>query len=126
MNNLKCRVWNEKIKRSYPYLSGMMYWEKITQNQYLKKVFVERKCPLMLFTGSKDIAGVDAYEEDIGILGQYTCILKYSVLEGRFWWTDIISNQWITGRPSDARLIGNRYDNPELLMNAHKLINEEL
>lgn len=68
-----------------------------------------------------DNTNKELYENDVGILGEYkgshgtfTCILKYDIKEMRFWWIDLISNQWISGRTTDAKLIGNIYENSQI------------
>lgn len=68
-----------------------------------------------------DNTNKEFYENDVGILGKYksshgtfTCILKYDIKESRFWWIDLISNQWISGRTTDAKLIGNIYENSQI------------
>ena len=70
-----------------------------------------------------DDTGEELYENDIGILGDYpgshgtfTCVLKFDEKNAHFNWIDVVSHQFITGRPSDARLIGNIYETPELLV----------
>ena len=75
-----------------------------------------------LFLGH-DNRGKEIYENDIGILGDYpgshgifTCVLKFDVKTAHFNWVDVVSHQIITGRPSDARLIGNIYETPEFLI----------
>ena len=69
-----------------------------------------------------DNRGKELYENDIGILGEYpgshgslTCVLKFDAKTAHFNWIESSSNQIITGRPSDARLIGNIYETPEYL-----------
>ena len=69
-----------------------------------------------------DNRGKELYENDIGTLGDYpgshgifTCVLKFDEKNANFNWIDVVSHQIITGRPSDARLIGNIYENPKFL-----------
>ena len=125
MREIKFRAWDEHIEAMVSPEdmqldgSGLVarYYQNcddeesiwVTDSISLKGII------LLQYTGLKDKNGVEVYEGDIGKFNGYICKLEWDEKAARFWWIDIITDQWILGRPSDAEVIGNIYENPELL-----------
>ena len=126
MEIVKFKAWDRKNKKWYlpphPFDSSiggsMMTFDG---RVYISGVYQDLE--LYQFTGQVK-HGIEIYEGAIGILGEYCCVLEYSVREARFWWIDVKTRQWITGRPSDAKIIGHIRDNPEVFMTSKELEEE--
>ncbi len=104
MRQLKFRVWTERAKEMYI-------------PDHIANDIDMGKYQVMQYTGllDKNGTGVEVYESDIGKLGEYICKLIWDELNAQFRWIDLNTGQWIQGRPSDAEVIGNIYENEELL-----------
>jgi hypothetical protein len=118
MNNdrFKFRVWNKRFNEYVPDNAIDDFWlDHHGQLRYfcgeqwkaesLGVNYIIEQC-----TGLKDRHGVLIFEGDIGMLGQYKCILKWSNRNAKFWWIDKETNQEILGRPSDSEIIGNIHE----------------
>lgn len=107
MRIIRFRAWDtEREIWVNPIHHDLYDFDEICENPRFK---------VMQFTGLPDRNGKDVWEGDIGRLGEYTCVLEWDDREARFWWLEVGSRQWITGRPSDAEIIGNCHEHPALL-----------
>lgn len=112
MREVKFRAWNNLDKKMVNHVHALPLFNNLLKSKYYN---------LMQYTGLKDINGVEIYEGDI-------------VEERRknsCWTADMVQNlevkfergKFIVGRNSDLhgsigvtyKVIGNKYENPELL-----------
>ena len=101
---LKFRLWNT-VRKDMNYDGGMqMLGNKLIQDEHNI---------LMQFTGLKDKQGKEIYEGDI-------VIFKNDICKIEFWMSEFIMRDKLGGGYSlyledDIEVIGNIYENPELL-----------
>jgi hypothetical protein len=129
MNNLrkiKFRVWIEAL---YPDETGMYYPDYVSwhsnKDGWIDKVYTPEfkfkedtcKFTLLQYTGCKSKSGVEIYEGDI--------VKRWSVEKPEFsrvfavmWQESVSGDGWNVGQPvtkNATEVIGNIYENPELL-----------
>lgn len=124
MRVIKFRAWDSENRQMLDvqelnfedcFYGGEMQIKTTMYNDY----FDYREMPLMQYTGLKDKNGKEIYEGDIVKLGTYTKgVVEYSNKYAQF---IIINTKTIEyeceplGDYEKIEVIGNRYDNPELL-----------
>lgn len=122
MREIKFRAWNKNLKKMYKI--GQITLEKGTWNyEPDNREYIGMSIPyqpsfvLMQYTGLKDKNGKEIYEGDIVTCGDKN--IKYLIewqdtgLKGRQW-----NNSSYIGLKywqKDLEVIGNEFDNPELL-----------
>jgi len=115
MNDFKAFI----LAEGGEFMTGMGVFKPL-KNFCWEKEDLEFK--LMQYTGLKDKNGKEIYEGDI--VKKYdkitqkwlTGIIKFQ--EGSFVWQSIKDKefiQWLTKYPAEWKVIGNRFENPELL-----------
>ena len=124
MREIKFRAWDTK-------LLTMDCWENLIDTQLLTDGFNGLDCLLMQYTGLKDKNGVEIYEGDIikdssnrlmtvewdRRVGTSRFIFRVintigHIKVGRF----INTHEWIMPDDNDIEVVGNIYQNPELLI----------
>lgn len=128
MREIKFRAWDKKIKEFHYFLTARcndVFW-------YMVKL---EKMPLMQYTGLKDKNGKDIYEGDITQVFDNRHVVKYGIARRDMasgwavdipcFYFDLISHEFkafpivknIKGRHDleDMEIIGNIYENPELV-----------
>lgn len=112
MREIKFRAW-DKIEEV------MLDWKSLTDTFFAHKcdtIFNDKSIILMQYTGLKDKNDVEIFEEDI--VEYYECsikeIEKVEFLHGCF--CPIGQSDWIdNNKIHDMKIIGNIYENPELI-----------
>ena len=113
MREIKFRCWVSSTK-------NMVEWKELEDHGDIYRLIKQPSAyPLMQFTGLKDINGVEIYEGDITAYEFNGKIVTGEVLYKR---DQFIINapfgaygKGIFGRASKPEVIGNIYENPELL-----------
>ena len=119
MRGIKFRAWFKSnggfmmndvglLPRDTPYEVSVI---QETQKQIIKDGL--DSIILMQFTGLKDKNGKEIYEGDIiftGILGDKNCQYPVTYKNGCFW-----VNEWLLKDSLSGEVIGDIYENPELL-----------
>ena len=111
---IKFRAWFERLNLMIP---DVPVWKNmhyhISDNPIMGYDFSE--CVLMQYTGLKDINGVEIYEGDIRQNGD---TLVYSNAWCRYGWKG--GGYFLDILLSSDEVIGNIYENPELLLNQNQ------
>ena len=119
MREIKFRAWDKKKNDWFDDDSGELYieldgninfgWSGEIMDDYTDRII------LMQYTGMKDVKGVEIYEGDILQSEHY---FKYKVVfKGDCWRCESLKNSGFKNRfiGRDLKVIGNIYENPELL-----------
>ena len=133
MREIKFRAWHNKKRKLFKIRSLFNLWDKnIWINEPYKKPtnklygYVGIDIDLMQYTGLKDKNGIDIYEGDILSLNgdihtvgyQNGCFLmiEETISDGK---TDPLF-EYFHEYETDLEVIGNIYENPELLEEKHE------
>jgi hypothetical protein len=112
----------EEIKFRYVYKSkeldnyefDFMSIEEIESGKFRKRGLFYFLLSRNLFIGSQDVAGKDIYKGDICDLGGCVCIIDF--INNGFYAVSVEEEEKYFGwNPSSIKVIGNIYQNPELL-----------
>ena len=129
MKDLKFRAWDKKKNDWFDDDDGELYielngkinfgWNGEVMDDYTNRII------LMQYTGLKDKNGVEIYEGDFLMAGDaYLGVIKYDSTRAQFIGKNIgetfQEDEYDTlytknGRFNSAKVIGNIYENPELL-----------
>ena len=118
MREIKLRVWEAISKRigavteihfgNNPYIRAEFHKKETPEERLLRAVFgVKAKHILMQYTGLKDKNGKEIYEGDIVQFLIHRKLVEWSQEEARFTCPGAVNGE----------VIGNIYENPELLEN---------
>lgn len=126
MREIKFRAWNKVFKRFVPvaclYFNESsnfigVYMGDETEEEWtaVRKEHLE----LMQYTGRKDMNDVEVWEGDIVAMdlleGRTFFKVIYSEDYARFCFRDIDNEDWFIGKNNSYFVVGNIYENPELL-----------
>jgi len=124
MREIKFRAWHKEAKQMYwfdvmegnhghgnGYIGMALFGETITKTIYRDNIVLVDpiQCEIMQFTGLTDKNGVEIYEGDF-LKTRYGTIFTYDNLVDYHLWDINNSNAF-----SEVEIIGNIYENPELL-----------
>jgi uncharacterized phage protein (TIGR01671 family) len=116
MNKIKFRFWDKEIDTYEGQEPVMRYWPSSPQEISLD-AWIKSDAPCMQFTGLLDRTGKEIYESDIlqPTDGRNTCVVKF--IDGCFirHWTSNNSSIPLKSGIELFEVIGNIYENPELL-----------
>jgi len=112
---LKFKVWDESLGMSEPFELGA---HRVVFNHHKTKTIsnIDLSMRFLQFTGLKDCEGNEIYEGDIVKCSNQLDNLLVSFCHGIFY----ASNKFVAGdvigyRPYNYTIVGNIYENPELL-----------
>lgn len=131
MRDIKFRAWNKKLKQFSPEYASFHFGEEsavifdVFNGNFDTVVWDMADCDILQFTGLKDKNGVDIYEGYIVNAYHYEFEIfekgRVEFSDGRFsigkYWKDGI-HDWYSMEQytqSDLEVIGNFYENKELL-----------
>jgi hypothetical protein len=103
MREIKFRAWHKDLKEMFYncLVNGSCWWNEDTH-------YGGEHDTLMQYTGLKDCNGKEIYEGDICRSDDIEAPIKY--LLGAFWFGAVLLLE-----PKEIEIIGNIYENPELL-----------
>lgn len=134
MREIKFRVWHTKQNRMIPC-------EEMVRNQLtllpdgrfinvngrhvnLSTIYPPDKFIPLQYTGLKDKNGKESYHKDIVKMAMFTYIIEWDIESAKFYLkpTNPLNTWKYTMRhlPKDGEIIGNIYENPELLGETNK------
>ena len=108
MREIKFRAWDTEVKQN-------ISWNEI--KPYLNCIILDETLILMQYTGLKDKDGKEIYEGDIVESNWNNAIEEIKDIRSVDW---LLSDGFLAGQENDgclmgARVIGNIYENPELI-----------
>lgn len=125
----RCMVYQEEMNG---YIENKQYWFSLNETEVKLNVFdedykayVQTDADIMEYTGLKDINEAEIYEGDIVKISTVKVneddyvigTVVYSEFEGMY----VTNKGYILGRVNHrAEVIGNKYENPNLLVNQMK------
>lgn len=125
----RCMVYQEEMNG---YIENKQYWFRLNETEVKLNVFdedykayVQTDADIMEYTGLKDINEAEIYEGDIVKISTVKVneddyvigTVAYSEFEGMY----VTNKGYILGRVNHrAEVIGNKYENPNLLVNQMK------
>ena len=114
MREIKFRVWNRKLKRVAPENCSIQIQGDYSHvafdtfdGNFDTEVWILDDCELMQYTGLKDVNGIELYEGDL--------YKHWGAIEQAEFDQVIYDNMQCTLLDGDFEIIGNIYENPELL-----------
>lgn len=112
----KFRAWDKKDKAIRDVTHIIYMYESVVLN--VERTFYERtfcEIELMQLTGLKDNDGIEFYEKDIvrDIDSEELGVVEYDEGQFRVSYNDVSEQLWEIDK--DLQIIGNIYENPELL-----------
>lgn len=116
MREIKFRVWDE-VKKQMVYLEKFNYPYMVGFSDETHKIYPYQFVELMQYTGLKDKNGKEIYEGDIIKFVGENCLVNYVENDCAFR-IDVdsrISTALRKAHSKDYEVIGNIYENPELL-----------
>lgn len=126
MREIKFRAWDLKTKKTHTAENINFCGRKTVTVQYnpVKKICLDSAI-LMQYTGAKDKNGVEIYEGDVirGHTGRYQvdCVVRWSLGNCGFIAEPTITDRTYLclnpGSTKSYEVIGNIYENPELVSN---------
>lgn len=134
MREIEFRCWN-KSDKEFEYLEDMVindivlslpsykiykinrYYDDLHDQFYIEKIDVTDEYELLQYTGRKDKYGKKIFEGDIGKdkFGTRPLICKFYVGSAAFVWVDFEDDGIQVDLDCFVEVIGNIYENPELL-----------
>lgn len=126
MREIKFRAYVPKLKKmgKVSEINWMTKTILVATNRVVNNIYRLTQVKLMQFTGLKDISGFEIYEGDIVsyVDGEFSFIAQVVIDNYQFWLTGPYDNYSFedfadenTGKASDLKVIGNKFENPELL-----------
>jgi len=125
MREIKFRAWDKVEKVWYDWESGALEYEKDHHSKKHGTCVVAyfdliEDFVLMQFTGLHDKNGKEIYEGDIIVQGDRTFTIEWGVEDAAFWKANIQEEGrryfYTRATAKDCEVIGNIYENPELLV----------
>lgn len=115
MRELKFRVWDKDAKRML-YQTDIEYYDDMIGFRFDSDILANKEdIVIMQYTVLKDKNGKEAYEGDVVKLGDQYLVVKYRTEYACF---ELSVNDDVYKRIfvlKDAEIVGNIYENPELL-----------
>jgi uncharacterized phage protein (TIGR01671 family) len=127
MREIKFRAWDNTPHKGDSSVKAEMIYDVLvgSEGYYIDDYGFESDIPVMQYTGLKDKNGVEIYEGDIFKTDNYgTGVIEYGkvdfgnelhwITQG-FYWKAWGFNRGIHANYNGGEVIGNIYENPELL-----------
>lgn len=126
MRSIKFRAWDKKYRNMITDISSLTCYNKggavtgiIDGNSY-DDLEIPQHVILMQFTGLIDKNGDEIYEGDLVIVHQHPLKDKTAVVEWETygWVFHTMNDEFVIPQPAFVKVIGNIYENKELLKEA--------
>jgi uncharacterized phage protein (TIGR01671 family) len=125
MRKIKFRAWDDKGKKwllgyDHGTLGGfhidgecvyLREWEKVLDDAFHDRIDLK----IMQFTGQNDKNGTEIYEGDVVLVHLETLRVKKTVSYDHQTASFVAGDLWFKDGGTDIEIIGNIYENPELI-----------